>query len=563
VSDEATPAATSPAHSPWRRWFAGGLAAGVVAGTVGFLALTGAASSVGPSPGIPRFVDETLASGVRQVYDGGFSFFVGGGVAVLDCDADGLPDLYLAGGSNPAALYRNQSAVGGSLAFEQVPNATTDLTRVTGAYPVDIDGDGRVDLAVLRDGENVLLRGLGGCEFERANERWGFDGGHAWTVGFSATWETPDGLPTLAFGNYLGPEKADGSRRCADSALYRALPGQPRYGPPVTLSPGKCTLSVLFADWDGSGRHDLRMTNDRHYFRRGGEQLWQVEAGRQPRRYTPADGWRPLQIWGMGIASQDVTGDGMPEVFLTSQGDNRLQTLDGAPGQPTYSDIAIRRGVTAHRPFMGDNSLPSTAWHPQFEDVNNDGWVDLFISKGNVDAQAGYAADDPSDLLLGQADGTFEEAARQAGVVSLGKGRGAALADLNLDGLLDLVEVNRSANVRVWRNAGSGDAARPGALGHWLAVRLEQPGANRDAVGSWIELRTADGSSQRQLTVGGGHASGQLGWVHLGLGPAGSAELRVRWPDGETGPWLAADADQFVVIERGAPEAVPWTPPGG
>ena len=563
MSDDVTGAVTLPGRAPWRRWFAGGLAVGVLAGTVGFLVATGAASSAGPSPAAPRFVDETVASGVRQVYDGGFSFFVGGGVAVLDCDDNGLPDLYLAGGVNPAALYRNRSAIGGSLAFEQLPAAVTDLTRVTGAYPVDIDADGLVDLAVLRDGENVLLRGLGGCQFERANEMWGFDGGHSWTVGFSATWEDPDRLPTLAFGNYLGPERADGSRRCADSALYRAASGQPRYEPPVPLRPGKCTLSVLFADWDGSGRRDLRMTNDRHYYRQGGEQLWHIEAGQPPRLYTAAEGWQDLRIWGMGIASQDVTGDGVPEVFLTSQGDNRLQTLDGSPGQPAYSDIAIRRGVTAHRPFMGDNVLPSTAWHPEFEDVNNDGVVDLYISKGNVDAQVDHAADDPSNLLLGQTDGTFVEAARRAGVVSLGKSRGAALADLNLDGLLDLVEVNRSANVRLWRNAGGGDAASPVALGHWLAVRLVQAGANRDAIGSWIELRTADGSSLRQLTIGGGHASGQLGWVHLGLGTADSAEVRVRWPDGETGPWVPVDADQFVVVERGASEAVPWTPSGG
>ncbi len=72
-----------------------------------------------------------------------------------------------------------------------------------GAYPIDIDGDGLTDLAVLRDGENVLLRGLGDCRFERANEAWGFDGGDAWTAAFSATWEGSAALPTLAFGNYL------------------------------------------------------------------------------------------------------------------------------------------------------------------------------------------------------------------------------------------------------------------------------------------------------------------------------------------------------------------------
>ena len=108
---------------------------------------------------------------------GDFPYSVGGGVAVLDCDADGRPDLYLAGGSGPAALYRNESPVGGSLRFARIADPAADLTGVIGAYPIDMDGDGVVDLVVLRDGENVALRGLGGCRFERANEAWGLTAG--------------------------------------------------------------------------------------------------------------------------------------------------------------------------------------------------------------------------------------------------------------------------------------------------------------------------------------------------------------------------------------------------
>ena len=103
---------------------------------------------------------------------------------------------------------------------------------------------------------------------------------------------------------------------------------------------------------------------------------------------------------------------GYPEYFLTSMGDNKLQTLANGPTQPGYDDIALERGVTATRPFAGDTTLPSTAWHAEFQDVNNDANIDLFVAKGNVDAMPDFAAKDPSNLLLGQPDGTFKERRR-------------------------------------------------------------------------------------------------------------------------------------------------------
>jgi len=520
------------------------------------LALTSARATAAEAP---RFVEESTAAGIDHVYDGEFPYFVGGGVATFDCDDDRRPDLYLAGGADPAALYHNESPFGGALRFAKVSNPATDLTSVTGAYPIDVDGDALTDLAVLRNGGNVLLRGLGDCRFERANDRWGYNGGDAWTAAFSATWEGSAALPTLAFGNYLDLAKAEDRSACADSELVRPLPGGDTYAAPIPLAPGYCTLSVLFSDWERSGHTDLRMANDRHYYLDGEEQLWRIEPGEPPRLYTRAEGWRRLVIWGMGIASYDVTGDGLPEVYLTSQGDNKLQTLESATGRPAYRDIAIDRGVTATRPYTGGDPLPSTAWHPEFQDVNNDGIVDLFVSKGNVEAQPDFASKDPSNLLIGQADGTFFEEGLAAGIASFVRGRGAAVVDLNLDGMLDIVQVNRRVNVSLFRNVGSGTAAEPQPMGNWIAVRPEQAGPNRDAIGSWIQVRFGDHTIERELTIGGGHASGELGWVHVGLGDADSAEVRVRWPDGEVGPWQEVAANAFVTIPRGG-KPTTWTP---
>lgn len=549
--------------APFARRHRGPLLALLVVAALAVAVLVGTRLVAGGGPpvalGPPRFVEEAAAAGLVHAYDGEYTFFVGGGVAAFDCDDDGLPDLYLAGGAGPAGLFRNRSEPGGALRFEPVPDAATDLTSVTGAYPIDIDADRRTDLVVLRLGENVVLRGRGDCRFERANETLGIDGGDGWTTAFSATWEHPDAtLPTLAFGDYVVlDERRQATDRCADGQLIRPTPAG-AYGQPIALRPTWCTLSMLFSDWDRSGRRDLRVSNDRHYYRDGEEQLWRVAPGEAPRLYTREEGWARLQVWGMGIASRDLTGDGYPEIYLTSQGDNKLQTLAGDPSRPAYEDIALRRGATAHRPYAGGDILPSTAWHPQFADVNNDGFVDLFVSKGNVEAETTHAMKDPSNLLLGQPDGTFVEAAEDAGLLDYWKARGAALVDLNHDGLLDLVKVVRRRPVELFRNVGAGDAAAPRAMGHWLGIALDGGGANHHAVGAWVAVRVGDRIDEQEVTVGGGHVSGQLGPLHVGLGGATRAEVRVTWPDGLVGPWLPVEADRVVLVRRGATAVEPW-----
>ncbi len=511
--------------------------------------------------GAPHYVEEAVAAGLVHAYSGDFTYFVGGGVAALDCDDDGQQDLYLAGGSRPAALFRNVSPVGGELRFERIASPVTDLGRVTGAYPLDLDGDGHTDLVALRIGQNVLLRGLGDCRFERANEEWDYAGGNSWSTAFSATWDDPDAMPTLAFGNYLTLESVEArTYQCDDNEMLRPRTDRRSYASPAPLTPGWCPLSMLFSDWDRSGRRDLRASNDRHYNRDGIEQLWRMAPGREPSAWTADDGWQPMRLFGMGIASRDLTGDGYPEVFLTNQADNKLQTLADGPDQPHYRDIAIERRVTVHHPYAGGDPLPSTAWHAQFEDVNNDGYVDLFVAKGNVEAQSEYAMKDPSNLLIGQADGTFVEGAVDAGVVSYLRARGAALVDLNLDGLLDLVVVNRRENVGLWRNLGVADGIGDEPTVHWLAVWPVQGGANRDAIGAWVEVRAGARIWRVERTVGGGHVSGHSGPIHVGIGSAREAEVRVIWPDGEVSTWHRVDADGWFVVDRQAGRVRAWAP---
>ena len=503
---------------------------------------------------VPHFVDETAKVGIDSVYKGEWQYMVGGGVAAFDCAGDGFPSLLFAGGEAPAKFYRNVSARGGDIRFQEQPSGL-ELPNVIGAYPIDIDGDGVTDLMLLRVGGNVLMRGLGGCKFERANELWRFEGGDSWSTAFSATWERGAEWPTLAIGNYVDRhEEVAPWGTCTDNWLFRpaVVDGAPQraFAPPAPLKPSFCSLSMLFSDWNRSGAPSLRVANDREYYEGGQEQLWRVDPGKPPTLYSEAEGWKYLRIWGMGIASYDLKGDGYPSYFVTSMSDNKLQTLETTPASgppsPSFKDGAYTRGLTAHRPYTGGDLRPSTGWHAQFEDFNNDGRVDLFVTKGNVAAMPDFAQKDPNDLLLQLKDGKFQEAGEAAGLATFDNARGAVVADFNMSGQLDIVVSNRNTPARFWRNQGV-------LSNHWIEFDLRQPAPNRDAIGAWLELRVGDAIQRREITIGGGHASGQLGWRHFGLGAATEAEVRVRWPDGVADEWRKVAADGAYILERDKP----------
>ncbi len=523
------------------------------------VALFPSIASAQPAPQVPSFVEETLTSGIDSNYTGEWEFIVGGGAAAFDCNADGFPDLMLAGGTSPSRLFVNKSKTGSALQFEKQQSGL-ELEGVTGAYPIDIDSDDLIDLVVLRVGENLVMRGKGECRFERMNEPWGFDGGDAWSVALAATFERGSAWPSIAVGNYINREEEISPwGSCTDNWLHRPEGAAKKsFAKPLALKPSHCALSMLFTDWNRSGTPSLRISNDREYYEGGEEQMWRIEPGKEPQLFGPADGWQRLRIWGMGIASNDIDSDGYPEYFLTSMADNKLQKLKtqpGSPFKPQYDDIAFKRGVTAHRPFQGDDLKPSTAWHAQFEDVNNDGHADIFIAKGNVERMPDFAMKDPNNLLLQGADGKFVEGAALAGVDSTKIARGAALADFNLDGLMDLVVVNRNDRAQLWRNTG---IANGGKTGNFISIKLSQPDTNRDAVGAWIEVEANGRVARREITVGGGHAGGQLGWWHFGLGSSNGANIRVIWPDGIAGDWQKLEANGFYQMAPGK-AAQRWT----
>ena len=454
-------------------------------------------------------------------YSGEWNHFVGGGVAVMDCNGDALPDIFAAGGSGPAALFINK----GDFVFKlaEIP----EIFDTTGAYPIDINADEYIDLFVLRIGPNIALKGGPECSFTNATEEFGLPDADQWSTAFSAWWEN-DGLPHLAVGNYVDLKDPDGPFFACDS--HQLLTPSSKTYATQPLEPGFCTLSML-ATPDASGARRLRISNDRQYYVRGGyEQMWDIS---ERRFLEEDDGWEKLSIWGMGIASRDITGDGRDEVMLTSMGDQVLQ-IAGSDG--TYSNAPFSIGTYAHRPYLGDDGRPSTGWHAQFGDIDNDGRVDLFISKGNVDQMPSNAIRDPNNLLMQQPNGTFVESGLTAGVASTERGRGAAVADFDLDGRLDILVLNRRAPMEIYRN-------KTQNTNHWIAVKLLQKGGNINAIGASVTV----GTDIQHLTVGGGHAGGQALPLHFGLGAKTDVKIIVKWPNGNVTKHHAS-ADQTITL---------------
>jgi hypothetical protein len=515
---------------------------------------------------VPILKEEAIAAGIDHSYTGPWEFFVGGGAASFDCNGDRLPDLLLAGGTSPIELLVNHSPTGGALSFlpKDLGLAEEDLHKVLGAYPLDIDNDRQMDVVLLRLGRNIVLKGGPDCTFEKANRAFGFDGGRAWSTAMSATWEGENRFPTIAIGNYVD-RSAPGTPfgTCEPNTLLRPLDAEtPDYSQARALEPGHCALSMLFTDWNRSGTADLRVTNDRQYYRGGQEQLWDLRDGRAPRLYSSSQGWQRLTIWGMGIAETDFDADGLPEYALTSMGDTKLQKLDDEADEnrPVYRDIAFEKGATAHRPYIGGDHKPSTGWHSQFADINNDTLTDLFIAKGNVQAMPDFAGYDPDNLLLGGFDGTFHEHGNTAGIALDTRGRGAVVEDFNMDGMLDLLVINREHRASLFRNLGAATEWGHRQLGNWIKIELDNGKINPHAVGAVISVRTGTRTQTRRLQVGGGHASGQTGFSHVGLGVSERATIRVQWPDGEWSHPYRVFANQHVRIIRGEADARYWYP---
>ena len=476
-----------------------------------------------------------------------------GGVALLDCDSDGLLDVYFTNGarfpdlekSDPSfhnRLYRNL----GDRAFEDVTQGAgvAGVGYSMGAATADYDNDGQTDLYVAGVNRNVLYRNLGSCRFEDVTESAGVGTGRPpakpWSV--AAAWldYDNDGHLDLFVVNYLD-WAWDNNRVCGDPgrrlscspAHYEGLPNvlyrnngdgtfedvSAKAGISAHIGKG---MSAAAADYDGDGFQDVFVTNDsvRNFLFRniGGERF--EEVGVQAGVAFTGDG---IPVSSMGLDFRDLSGDGSPDVTVTAL------TNETFP-------LFLNRGsgfVDATYPSkIGLESFTMSGWSVGAFDFDNDGDKDIFSANAhvseNVELYRSVAYRLPNAVFQNLGDGTYRDVGPQAGTAMQESAahRGAAFGDLDNDGRVDVAVSAIGTSARVLFNESEG--------GHWLALELVGTASNRDGIGARVRLVEESGRIQyNQATTAVGYASSSDSRVHFGLGTStGVSTVEITWPSG-------------------------------
>jgi enediyne biosynthesis protein E4 len=505
---------------------------------------------------------------------------LGAAVSVVDVDGDGRPDFYAtnSGEGSKNRLYRNR----GDGTFEEIAErlGVADVNRPEtgvsmGAVFGDYDNDGFEDMLLYRWGRPELFRNDGGRGFTRVTDTAGL---FPWGNINTAVWLDfdRDGRLDLFLAGYyperlnlwrladtkMMPESFEYANNGGRLYLYRNLGGGrfEEVSREVGLVSSRWALAAVAADLRGTGYPDIFIANDY-----GVSELFINDGGRfrEVGRETGV-GYAPKS--GMNASVGDVLNQGALAIYVSNiseegiliQGNNLWVPSTQRKGLPAYENMARAMGI----------DLGGWSFGAQFGDLNNDGFLDLYLVNGYVSASrdesywydfskvagghqvvigdaanwprmghrslAGYQ---PKKVWVNDGAGRFVDVAQMVGVSDRHDGRAVALADFDGRGVLDVVVANQKGPLLLYRN----DVA-PGR--HWIAFDLEggcrgdaNPRAcsNRSAIGAQVQVFW-DGRQQLQEVSGGsGFSSQNERRLHFGLGSASAVDrVVIRWPSGTT-----------------------------
>jgi enediyne biosynthesis protein E4 len=308
-------------------------------------------------------------------------------------------------------------------------------------------------------------------------------------------------------------------------------------------------FTPAFVDYDNDGRPDIYVVNDFGVANHPNV-LWRNDGsdGRGGWKFTDVSrqSGADLAIYGMGLAVADYDHDGHLDLYTSDIGPSKL--LRGR-GDGTFVEVAeaagVGRGVVPDPAFPDNRSI---GWGVAFLDYDNDGWRDLYLVAGFMDAEPSFnLTRQPNALFRNRGDGTFEDVSAGSGVDDDGAGREVVAADFDGDGRLDLYLVNIGTRAE---NPGVSHLFlnRVPQAGNWLAVKPVGTRSNRDGVGTRVEVRAGGLTGAGVMGERQGHVSHSVVPVHFGLGAATRATVTVRWPSGAVQTFADIPANRLLTV---------------
>jgi hypothetical protein len=470
-----------------------------------------------------------------------------GGVAVFDYDGDGLTDIYFTNGASIPSLekdspkywnrlYRNL----GGMKFKDVTERAGVAGRgySMGAAAADYDNDGHTDLFVVGVGQNILYHNRGDGTFEDVTIRSGIRSDR-WSIGAAWLDYDNDGLLDLFVVNYV-KWSPDFNVFCGDPERGIRTYCHPRFfeGTPNTLyrNQGDGTfkdvaaeagiashigkgMAVAVADFDQDGRPDLFVTNDKmpnflfHNLGNGKFEETAFEIGA-----AMLDSGTPISS--MGVDFRDYNNDGWPDVAITA--------LFGETF-PLYRNTGHGILDATYASRLGPQTRAYSGWGIGMFDLNNDGWKDIFTANSHVNDQVERFEPTQyklhNSIFLNKGDGSFVDQSETVGPEFLTPHvhRGAAFADFNNDGKIDVVVTALGEPAELWENVTPDGNS-------WLILKLTGGPSNRDGIGARVRI----GSQYNHMTSAVGFGSSSHFGVHFGTGKLKQVdEIEVRWPSGK------------------------------
>jgi enediyne biosynthesis protein E4 len=524
------------------------------------------------------FLDVTQKAGIHFLHNNGafgkkyLPETMGPGVAFIDYDNDGWPDIFLVNGTDwPGRTSKHSTP---KLYHNNHDGTFTDVTHKAGldvemfgmgVAVGDYDNDGYDDLFVTTMGQSHLFHNNGNGSFTDVTQKAGMLGPKEFST--SAAWVDydRDGKLDLVVANYV-QWSLEGDLYCTLDGKSKSYCTPESYkGTAVRLwhnrgdgtfedvtkkaglgDPTSKTLGIALLDYDNDGWPDLLFSNDTQpnkLYRNNGNGTFNEKAVLAGVAFSE-DG---VARAGMGVDAMDYDRSGVPSLLITNFA-NQMISLYHNEGKGLFVDEAPRSEI-------GRDTLLTLGFGCFFFDYDLDGWPDILIANGHIDndiqrVQPNVKYAMPPHLFRNLGKGNFQEVTKSLGA-AFGQprvGRGAAYADFNNDGRLDLLLSTNGGPAYLFANTATGDAA----LQRSLRVKLIGTKSNRDGIGAVVKLNAGGEMQTEMLRSGSSYMSASELVLTFGLAGHEQADaIEIRWPSGQVDKLANVAAGQKIVVTEG------------